>query len=262
MNRTSWAAHARAILIALSVVAAASPVWALSYRAEYEASILGVVVLGRASVQGAVLNGRYTSAATLRTSGAAALFDQTNITANASGVVTPRGVGWTSYNLSHAYASKFRRVSMRRAGGVTQATVTPRYWDMGVPPATAAQRNGSYDPVSALFALGRLIGQARACTGTVGVYDGRQYYRLSVTPRATGTFRGGGYSGPALSCAMRYTPIAGFSDMTPAARARIPVATAWFTRPAQGGVAIPLRIIVPTPIGAAQLDIRSYRYAP
>ncbi|MGE0047271.1 MAG: DUF3108 domain-containing protein [Hyphomonadaceae bacterium] len=252
---------AAALLCAIAVCLA-QPARAESYRAEYEAAVLGAVVLGRATIAGASANGRYQSTATLRTSGLAALIDQTNITASATGLITPRGIAWTGYNLSHAYARKFRRVVMRRAGGGIQTTITPRFGDMGDPPATRAQQTGAYDPVSALFVLGRLVGQNRTCTGTVRVFDGRQLYRLSLLPRAVGTFRGGGYAGPAVSCTMRYTPMAGFR-MSAAERARIPAATAWFTRPARvGQTALPLRVTVPTPVGAAQLEIRSFRYTP
>lgn len=245
----------------LSALLCAAPARADSFRAEYQAEILGVVVVGRATLEGASANGRYSTTATLRTSGAAAIFDQTNITASASGSYGPRGVSWSGYNLSHAYARKFRRISMRRSGGQVRTTVTPRYGDMGNPAATPAQQQVSYDPVSALYVLGRLVGQARACTGSVRVFDGRGHYRLSLSPRSSGNYRGGGYNGAAVQCWMRYTPISGF-NMTAEQRARIPIASAWYSRPAQPGFAIPLRISVPTPVGTAQLEIRSYRYTP
>jgi hypothetical protein len=88
------------------------------------------------------------------------------------------------------------------------------------------------------------------------VFDGRQHYRLAVSPRGQGNFNGGGYNGPALQCAFRYEPISGFSANFD--RSRVPVAEAWFALPAQPGFAPPLRLTVPTPLGAAQLDLRSY----
>jgi hypothetical protein len=88
------------------------------------------------------------------------------------------------------------------------------------------------------------------------VFDGRQHYRLSVSPIAQGTFNGGGYRGPALNCRFRYEAIAGFSASFD--RSSIPTADAWFALPAQPGFAAPLRLTVPTPLGAAQLDLRGY----
>jgi len=252
---TGWGAAFAALLS----LGAAPLAHAESFRAEYRAEILGVVLMGRASFQGAAANGRYSSTATLRTAGFAAIFDQTNITASSSGVYGPNWVSWSGYNLSHAYAQKFRRISLRRSGRDVRATITPRYGDMGNPPVTDDIRQGSYDPVSALFVLGRLVGQARACTGNVRVFDGRGLYRLTLTPRATGSYRGGGYNGPAVRCTMRYTPIAGF-NMSAAERARIPVASAWYVQPAQPGFAMPLEISVPTPVGTARVQVSSYSY--
>ncbi|MGE3142560.1 MAG: DUF3108 domain-containing protein [Hyphomonadaceae bacterium] len=233
---------------------------AMTYRAEYDASVLAVSI-GRVTLEAASANGRYSSTATVRTAGVAAIFDQTNITASASGLVTQRGVAWSGYNLSHSYARKFRRVTMRRAGGGVQTTINPRFGDMGNPPVTAAEQAGAYDPVSAIFVLGRIVGQTRACAANVRVFDGRQHYRLALSARGTGTYDGGGYRGPALICNMRYQPISGF-DMSPAERARIPLAQIWFSRPNGPGFGVPLRVTVPTPVGAAQLDLRALRFTP
>ncbi len=243
-----------------SVIAAAwlliAPAHAETYRLNYEAAVLGVVVLGTASYEVTANANRYAARANLRTSGLARLFDQTDITAAATGSLNGANIAWTRYDLSHSYASKFRRIQMNRGGGGVTAQVNPSYGNMGQPAATTAQQTGSYDPLSGVFALGRQIGAARACRGSVLVFDGRQHYRLAVSPRAQGTFNGGGYNGPALSCQFRYEPIAGFSaDLD---RARIPVAEAWFALPASPGFAPPLRLTVPTPLGQAQLDLRSF----
>jgi len=170
--------------------------------------------------------------------------------------VSGGAISWARYDISHAYANKFRRIQLSRAGGAVTAQITPPYRDLGAPPATSAQQSGSYDPLSGVFALGRQVGVARACRGSVLVFDGRQHYRLAVTPLSQGTYNGGGYNGPALSCHFRYEPVAGFSaDFD---RSRVPVAEAWFSLPDQPGFAAPLRITVPTPLGAAQLSVSSF----
>jgi len=228
-----------------------------TYRLRYEAAVLGVVVLGEVRYEVAATPTRFAVRANLRTSGLARLFDQTEISATSAGVVSGVSLAWTRYDLSHAYAGKSRRVLLTRVGTSVSSQVAPAFGDMGDPPATIAQQSGSYDPLTGLFALGRQIGAARACTGSVLVFDGRGHYRLAVSPRGTGDFNGGGYAGPIVQCAFRYEAIAGF-DFTEADRARIPVAEAWFALPPQGGFAPPVRLIVPTPLGAAQLDLRGY----
>ena len=226
-----------------------------TYRLRYEA-VVGVVVLGTASYEVTASPTRYAVRGNVRTSGLARLFDQTEITATSTGSISGAAISWSRYDISHAYASKFRRIQLSRGNGAVSAQIAPNYTDLGRPPATAAQQNGSFDPLTGLFALGRQIGAARACQGSVSVFDGRQHYRLSVSPIAQGTFNGGGYQGPALNCRFRYEPIAGFSaDFD---RASVPTADAWFALPAQPGFAAPLRLTVPTPLGAAQVDLRGY----
>jgi hypothetical protein len=227
-----------------------------TYRLNYEAAVLGVVVLGTASYEVTANANRYAARANLRTSGLARLFDQTEISASSTGSLSGANIAWTRYDISHSYARKFRRIQMNRGAGGVSAQIDPSYGDMGSPATTSAQQAGSYDPLTGVFALGRQIGAARACRGSVLVFDGRQHYRLAVAPRSQGTFNGGGYNGPALSCQFRYEPIAGFSDNFD--RSRVPAAEAWFALPDGAGFAPPLRISVATPLGQAQLDLRSY----
>lgn len=231
-----------------------------TYRLNYEAVVLGVVVLGEATYQVDSTAQGYSARATMRTSGLARLFDQTDITARANGTRAGAGLIWSRYELDHSYAHKSRRIRLARASGRVTADIAPRYSDMGVPPATATQQDQSYDPLSALFALGSQVGAARTCRGSVLVFDGRQHYRLAVSGGSRGTFNGGGYEGPALSCQFRYEALAGHSaDFN---RANVPEATAWFALPAQPGFAAPLRLTVPTPLGDALLDLRGYQHTP
>lgn len=232
--------------------------YAETYRLGYQAEVLGVVVLGTANYEVTASATRYAARGSLRTSFLARLFDQTDITAASTGSIANGAIAWTRYDISHAYAGKFRRTQLTRAAdGAVSAQIAPAYRELGAPPAAAAQRNGSYDPLTGMFALGRQIGVARACRGSVLVFDGRHHYRLSVAPRGQGNFNGGGYDGPALNCQFRYEPLAGFNaDFD---RSRVPLADAWFALPAQPGFAAPLRLTVPTPLGAAQLDLRGYQ---
>lgn len=234
----------------------AAPARAETYRLNYEAAVLGVVVLGTASYEVTASPTRYAIRANLRTSGLARMFDQTEITSTSTGSISGPTLAWTRYDISHAYSGKFRRIQLNRGAGGVTAQIAPNYTDFGRPPATSAQQNASYDPLTGIFALGRQIGAARACQGSTLVFDGRQHYRLSVSPIAQGTFNGGGYNGAALNCRFRYELIAGIGRDVDVSR--IPVANAWFALPAQGGFAAPLRLTVPTPVGQAQLDLRGY----
>jgi hypothetical protein len=249
--------HMRRLFFAFVVAALlpgaaqAAPQFAL----EYDASILNVVTLGKVTLKGAIGAGGYTGAATVQTAGFAQLFDDTRVSASAAGAVTAAGLSWSNYELSHAYARKFRHVSMKRGGGASvTATIAPAYRDMGVPPATDAQKAGARDPVTTFLAMGRTMAATGTCGGTYPVFDGKEYYTLTLSTKANGTYQGGGYNGKAIVCWLRYQPIAGFKPMSAAERARIPLAEIWFATPASG-FAMPLRVEVPTPFGAARLDL-------
>ncbi|HRE42566.1 MAG TPA: DUF3108 domain-containing protein [Terricaulis sp.] len=250
--------RAFSVLVAGACALFAASAHAETYRLNYNVAVLGVVELGTASFEVTDTPTRYAVRANVRTSGMARMFDQTEINAATSGSVSPQGLAWTRYDLSHAYAGKFRRTRLDRAAGVVSANIEPSYSNMGSPVATADHQRASYDPLSALFALGRQVGQARACRGSVLVYDGRQHYRLAVSGGTEGQFNRGGYRGPALTCQFRYQPLAGF-NMTDAERARIPVGEAVFAT-GQGGFAALLRLSVPTPLGAAVVEIREYQH--
>ena len=246
----SWLACASALFITNAN--------AETYRLNYNVAVLGVVELGTASYEVTDSATRYAVRANVRTSGLARLFDQTEINASTSGVVSAQGLAWTRYDISHAYAGKFRRTRLDRAAGIVSSEITPNYRDLGSPPATAANQTASYDPLSALFALGRQVGAARACRGAVLVLDGLQLYRLAVSGGAAGTYNGGGYNGPSVTCQFRYEPLAGF-NMSAEERARIPAGEATFALDPQAVFAAPLRLSVPTPLGAAVVEIRSYQ---
>lgn len=232
--------------------AAAAPA---QFSLEYDASIQNVVSLGKVTLRGAIGPAGYSAAATVQTSGFARLFDDTKISASAAGKVSAQGLSWSSYQLSHSYARKFRSISMQRGAAAISARIAPAYRDMGAPPASLAQQMAARDPVTTIAEMARAIGASGKCAGTFAAFDGKQYYTLTLSPKASGTYEGGGYRGKALVCALRYQPIAGFKPMSAAERARIPVAEIWFAQPAVNGFAMPLRVQVPTPFGAARLDL-------
>ncbi len=227
-----------------------------THRLSYDAVVLGVVALGEVNYEIADTATSYVARASLRTTGLARLFDQTEISAEARGLHVGEALSWTAYRLSHTYGPKSRQTTLRRSGRVLSSEIAPRYGNLGSPPASAEQQADSFDPLSAVFALGRRVGAARECRGTVLVFDGRQHYQLSVRHRANGTYTGGGYNGPAVNCLFQYTPISGFSANFDASN--VPMAQAWFAMPDRAGFAAPLQISVPTPLGEAQLNLRAY----
>jgi hypothetical protein len=246
------------VVSAASLAAAlfcAAPAHAATFTIEYDASILNVVQLGKMSLSGKIAAPAYDAKASVQTAGLAALFDDTKISVSSSGAVEAQGLSWRRYDLSHAYAKKFRKIGMERTPAGVSTTITPKYNDMGTPPASDAQKKAARDPLSSLVEMGRAVGASKKCEGTYATFDGRGYYLLVLSPKGQGTYKGGGYDGAALICTLKYAPTAGFKPMSAAERAKIPQAEIWFADPV-GGFAAPLRLEVPTPVGAGRLDIK------
>jgi len=242
--------------LAFCLLFVATPAHAETYRLRYEAAVLNLVVLGTANYEVATTPTRYVVRGSLRTSGLARMFDQTQITATSSGSIASNGVVWTRYDISHAYSGKFRRIQMSRNRHGVTARVEPVFRNLGETPVTPSQQMTSYDPLSGILALGRQVGTARACRGAVLVFDGKQHYRLTISARGQGRFSNRAYSGAAVNCTMRYSPISGFAaDFD---RSRVPAADMWFALQPGSTFAAPLRLTVQTPVGAAQLDLRGY----
>ncbi len=253
----------RHILVAIAgFFLASTSAHAATFELEYEASILNIVTLGTMQISGNTSPTAYSANASMQTSGLAQLFDDTRITTRSSGSMANGVLGWMRYDLDHAYARKSRRVSMTRTGSGVTSRITPIHQNMGTPPATPAQQAVSFDPLSALLALSTGVGRARACTGRYLVFDGRQHFALELTPASRGTYKGGGFDGPAVVCTMSYEPISGFKTMTPLERARIPRGQAWFAEAPTGGFAQLLRVAVPTPLGEGRIDLKRFTLAP
>ncbi len=231
-------------------------------RLVYGASLMNVVPLGEAHVNVTFQNRAYDLRASLRTGGFARLFDDTSIKVNASGVVVASALGWQRYGLEHAYAGKFRRIAMTRSAGTVASEITPRFSSMGEPPASPVEQLASHDPLTGFVAMARAVGAQGACAGDFRVFDGREHYRLVLSPKARGRYEGGGYSGAAIVCSLRYVPVSGFKPLTPNQRARIPVGEVWFATPAVNGFSAPLRIAAATPVGELRVDLRSLSIAP
>lgn len=90
-------------------------------------------------------------------------------------------------------------------------TSVPAGMGMGDPPATAEQKRGVVDQLTAIASMVTTSGDP--CNRTVHVYmDGRSRFDFALTPDGTVNVSTSGYRGPALRCSVAFRPISGFSD--------------------------------------------------
>lgn len=131
-------------------------------------------------------------------------------------------------------------------------------------PVTEASKRGVLDPMTAT--LIRVPGHgdlmtAEACARTLAVFDGRLRYDLRLTYKRTDQVKADkGYAGPAVVCAVSFSPVAGYIPT----RAAIKYLSEqrdmeiWLVPIAGTRVLVPFRAEGPTPIGRAILQATEF----
>jgi hypothetical protein len=130
-------------------------------------------------------------------------------------------------------------------------TATPGM-GMGTPAATAAQKRGVIDQLTAIASLITATGDP--CTRTLNVYmDGRSRFDFVLTANGTIDVDTPAYRGRALRCRVQFRPISGFSDPQEAET------LTFLFAPTPSGLYAPIRIEMPTDseqIGVVRLEAR------
>ena len=129
---------------------------------------------------------------------------------------------------------------------------------------TDAHRKGVLDPMTGsmlrVAGNGELLSPDSCRTGA-GIFDGRMRYDLKLDYKRMETVKAErGYHGPALVCAVYFTPVAGYIPDRPvikylATERRIEIA---FVPIAGTRILVPFRMTIPTPFGPAMLEATSF----
>src|SRR4030081_3486139 len=99
------------------------------------------------------------------------------------------------------------------------------------------------------------------CRTAAGIFDGRLRYDLKLDFKRMETVKAEkGYHGPAVVCAVYFTPVAGYIPDRPvikylAAQRNI---EAWFAPVAGTRVLVPFRLLIPTPFGTGVLEATQF----
>ncbi len=234
-------------------------------EAEYVASLAGIPI-GRGSWTIEISNDQYTAAASGATSGIVHFFTGAHGTSAAHGVLLGGQPVPASYGATIIYDRKIDDVRLTLAGGnVTEYVVEPPL--PPVPervPVTEADRHGVFDPMTSM--LSRVNGTGDpvspdACNRKVPVFDGRVRYDLrSEFRRIENVKAERGYEGPAVVCAVFFTPIAGYVPDRPAIKYLVQLrdAEVWLVPIMGTRVLVPFRFSMPTPLGTGLLQATSF----
>jgi hypothetical protein len=244
----------------LAITMFAAPAHADRYSLDYDGAVLGVLGLGKATLDISVAPESYEAKATLRSGGVLSWFEKSNLTATAQGQVAGGQVRWRHYDLDHHYAKKHRTIAMQVSdAGDPVADIKPNFREWGEPPTSAEQKRASRDPLSSMGAMAVDVGRARTCSGAYATFDGRFHYDLVLSGGDRDRYDSGGYDGPVLKCKLAYVPKAGFNPRKKNERLRIPQGEVWFALIEGETIAPPVRALVPMPVGKAGISLERFR---
>jgi len=234
-------------------------------EAEYTATLAGIPI-GRGNWVVEIADDGYTAAASGTTTGIIRFFTGARGIGAARGTVGGGQPIPMSYGATITYDKKIDDVHMTLAGGnVTDYSAEPPL--PPIPdriPVSDADRHGVSDPMTSM--LNRVSGNGdpvtpEACNRKVAVFDGRVRYDLHSEFKRMETVKADrGYAGPAVVCAVYFTPISGYVPSRPAIKYLVELrdAEVWLAPISGTHVLVPFRFSMPTPLGTGLLQATAF----
>src|SRR5262245_15756059 len=264
-RRRAKAAFAAGLCAAAFFALSPSPASAQGrLEAHYEASLAGISV-GRGTWGIEIGDDYYSAAAQGATAGLLKAFSSGSGSGSVQGRIVNGALVPGLYTASVS-SKKSETITIVLGGGnVQKVSIEPE------PPVdpdrivvTDALRKGVVDPMTSSLVrvpgTGELLGPD-ACRNATSVFDGRLRYDLKLDFKRMETVKTEkGYHGPAVVCAIYFTPVAGYIPDRPvikhlAAERRMEVTLV----PISGtrGL-VPFRTVIPTPFGPAVLEATQF----
>jgi hypothetical protein len=233
--------------------------------ARYEATLAGIPV-GKGAWTIDIQDDQFTASAAGGTSGLLKAFAGGTGTGASQGRVVAGALVATNYSATTVTSKKSEAIHMVLANGnVREYGIEPEPpVDPDRIPVTDAHRRGIFDPMTG--SMLRVPGTAdllspEACRTAAGIFDGRLRYDLKLDYKRMETVKAEkGYHGPAVVCAIYFTPVAGYIPDRPvikylAAQRNIEIA---FVPIAGTRILVPFRMTIPTPFGPAVLEATQF----
>jgi hypothetical protein len=233
--------------------------------AQYEATLAGVPI-GRGTWAIEIGDDTYAAAAQGGTAGLLKAFAQGSGSGAAQGRIVNGALVANAYQASTTTGKKSERIHITlQNGNVKEFGIEPEPpVDPDRVPVTDAHKRGVFDPMTA--SLLRVPGSGElltpeACHAGAPVFDGRMRYELKLDfKRMEHVKAEKGYRGPAIVCAIYFTPVAGYIPDRPvikylATARNIEIA---FVPIAGTRILVPFRLVIPTPFGTGMLEATSF----
>lgn len=233
--------------------------------AQYEATLAGIPV-GKGAWTIEIGDDTFSASAQGGTAGLLKAFSGGTGSGASVGRVVGGALVASSYTASTTTQKKTETIRISLANGnVKEFSIDPAPpVDPDRVPVLEAHRKGVFDPMTGSMLRvpgnGELLSPDSCRTGA-GIFDGRLRYDLKLDYKRMETVKAErGYHGPALVCAIYFTPVAGYIPDRPvikylATERRIEIA---FVPIAGTRILVPFRMSIPTPLGLAMLEATSF----
>jgi hypothetical protein len=254
------------VWIALALVALPAAAQAQGkLEARYRASLAGLPI-GKGSWVIDIGEAHYTAAASGVTTGLVKLFVGGKGTGAAKGTMTGGKPVASDYSATIRAGHHTDEVRMTVAAGTVKDVKLdpPQKPDPKRIPVTDAQRRGITDPMTASLIVIPGNGEMRspqACERTVAVFDGKLRYDLKFAYKRIEMVKAEkGYSGPAVVCAVAFSPVAGFVPSRTAVRylSKTDGIEVWLAPIAGTRVMVPFRAQIATPFGLGVVEATKF----
>lgn len=268
MSRRLIAFCCATALLAADAVDAVAGETGVKLDAAYTAMLLGIP-LGQVYWTVEVGDKRYAAVGAGATVGLLRIFARGHGTATARGTVDAHAAAPSEFMVSYESGSSPEEIKIAFSGGKAKETLAhpPKPDPSGVA-LTDADRIGVVDPMTAL--LIRVPGSGStavpaACDRKIAVFDGRMHFDLQLVFKRIEQVRANaGYQGPAVVCALYFSPLAGYDI----GRSGVRYLKAerememWLAPIAGTRLMAPFRISVPTPLGLGVLQATRFVVTP
>jgi hypothetical protein len=254
------------LLMAGAIMAAAGQARAQGrLEAKYEASLAGIPV-GKGNWAIDITEDQYSAAATGGTAGLLKAFSGGSGFGQAQGRVVAGQLSPTNYQATTTSAKKSETIKLLIAlGYVKEYSIEPE------PPedperikVTDAHRRNVIDPMTGSLLRVNGSGDVMApdsCRTGTAIFDGRMRYDIKLDYKRMEHVKAEkGYHGPAIVCAVYFTPISGYVPDRAAIKylAAQRNMEAWLVPIAGTRVLVPYRVTIPTPLGLAMLEATEF----
>lgn len=263
-TRLTMPARSALLAAAAALLAFAAPQPAVAQgrlEAQYEASLAGIPI-GRGTWAIEIGDDSYSAAAQGGTTGLLKTISNGAGTGASQGRVVNGALVPQAYQASTTSSKKSESVHITLVNGnIKDYGIEPvPPVDPDRVPVTDAHKKGVLDPMSSTLvrapATGELV-SPEVCRNGAAVFDGRMRYELKLDFKRMETVKAEkGYYGPAVVCALYFTPISGYIPDRPVIKylsglrgievALVPIAGTRYL--------VPFRTVIPTPLGTAVLE--------